>query len=229
MTQPEAPEASDSTPVIHVHVDQPTLPRTRRRIILTTLSVVASFILGAFSPPIAEKIVDHFESAMNPPAPCPGSTGVIPEDYGVRSDIIIAIRPSTTIGCFRPAPLELVDGQDFSGWIEWKNHSAKQQDGVVLRLNLPSGVTLVPKTSIVVNSKAPKGGPIGEQLTTTGYDFGSYAPDGNFWVQYDLHFDAPSTMKCGMNRFALFGERLESKASGAQLREAAPLEYRRAC
>lgn len=230
MTQPEEPEAADSAPVIHVHIDQPTPTRARRRTVLTTLSLVVSFVLGAFTPPIAGKVVDHFDSVMNPPVACHGSSGFLEKDYGVRSDIIIMIRPSTTIGCFKAEPVHLVDGQDFSGWIEWKNHSTKQQDGVVLRLNLPEGVTLVPRTSILVTSKHPHGGPpLGEQLTTTGYNFGSYAPEGNFWVQYDLHFDAPSSMKCGLNRFALFGERLESKSSGAQLTEAAPLDYTRAC
>lgn len=230
MTQIEAPEPEASRPVLHVHVDQlPTPKRTLRQRLGAVAIGVISFVLGAFAQPAASWAFDAIGEKVNPPAQCKTGISPLAGDPGVRSGLVVVMRPSTNIGCFTTGPVDLVDGQDFSGYVYWRNPSAEQQDDVTLSMTLPDGVSLVPGTTVVVNSKAPSGGALGDDFASTGYNFGSYSGHANFWVQFDLHFDEPASSGCGENRFAVFAHRLQSNARGAQLSEAGVLRHVKAC
>lgn len=190
------------------------------------LGAVGLIITGALLAPVAEKVVELLWPTLT--APCSDRETFLPNDHGVNSGLRLSLRPSTSTGCFTSAGISALEGQDFSGFLEWTNLSDEQQDDVAVKMLLPDGVTIVPNTSVLVTSKTPTGALISDDLvTSTGINVGSYGPGGNFIVQFTLHFSAPATTTCGTNDMPISAYRFGF--DGPQLHETVPVTYHRSC
>lgn len=202
--------------------------KKQRRRVLAAFEAVGLLVLGGLIPPTVAWIYGRIDKAtVDAPAVCKDAPQLLPNDHGVSSDVRLLVRPSTTSGCFMATRVDLLTGQDFSGFIEWTNRTSKREDNVSIKLALPDGLSVVPGTSVFVASNHPKGAKFSDGIATSGLNVGSYAPGGNFYIQFDLHFTAPASMRCGTNRFAIFGYRVAFR--GPELNESVPLTYLRAC
>lgn len=122
----------------------------------------------------------------------------------------------------------MLEGQDFSAFLEWRNLGENQQDDVSLKLLLPDGVSLVPGTSVLVTGTNRDGVVIGDGLSTSrGVNLGSYAPGGNLIVQFTLHFSAVTATSCGTTELPLAAYRFAF--DGPQLHETVPIALARVC
>ena len=221
MGQELAPDDSDQ-----IDASLESRPWWRSKKLWGPLGAVGLIIIGALLAPVAERVIALVWPTLT--APCSDTDKFLPNDHGVNSGLRLQLRPSSSTGCFTSAGISALEGQDFSGFLEWRNLGDQQQDNVSVKMLLPDGVTLVPNTSVLVTSKTPTGASISDDLvTSTGVNLGSYAPGGNFIVQFTLHFSAPATMTCGKNELPISAYRFAF--DGPQLHETVPISYQRSC
>ena len=87
--------------------------------------------------------------------------------------------------------------------IEYMNTGTFRQDNVTLRVSLPSGFTLVPGTTDVMNSTNPEGIRISDGIPGVGVNVGNYSPGASAYVIFTVQAAAPSEFECGENRGVL--------------------------
>ncbi|MDB5187048.1 MAG: hypothetical protein JWM07_520 [Candidatus Saccharibacteria bacterium] len=85
--------------------------------------------------------------------------------------------------------------------IEYKNTGTAQQDNVVVKDQLPAGVTYVAGSSKLYNSKNPAGKVLTDGVTaTTGINIGSHAAGANSFVVFKAKIAKNADLaKCGSN------------------------------
>jgi uncharacterized repeat protein (TIGR01451 family) len=84
--------------------------------------------------------------------------------------------------------------------LSYQNTGTTQQNDVVIKDTLPKGMTYVADSTFVTNSVSPKGAKGKEGITTsTGVNYGSYAPKGNLFVQFSATVPKGDQLKCGDN------------------------------
>lgn len=96
--------------------------------------------------------------------------------------------------------LDVAQGETVDYLIYYKNTGSTQQDNVVIKDTLPTGMTYVAGSSTLGNSQNPNGAKISDNVTTSGVNIGSYAANGNAWVIFSAKVgqneDLPA---CGSN------------------------------
>lgn len=91
-------------------------------------------------------------------------------------------------------------GEKVNYLLTYQNTGTTQQNNVILRDTLPTGVTYVDGSTVVTNSVSPKGAKGKDGVTTTaGVNYGSYAPRGNLFVQFSATVPDADKLKCGKN------------------------------
>jgi uncharacterized repeat protein (TIGR01451 family)/LPXTG-motif cell wall-anchored protein len=86
--------------------------------------------------------------------------------------------------------------------IQYKNTGSTQQDNVVIKDQLPAGVTYVPGSTQISNSNTnnqwkPS---TNNDITTQGINIGSHAPNGNTYLKFKAKItDNDKLEKCGIN------------------------------
>lgn len=91
-------------------------------------------------------------------------------------------------------------GEKVKFLLSYKNTGTTQQNNVILRDMLPSGMKYVNGSTMVANSVSPKGAKGKDGITTaTGINYGSYAPKGTFFVQLSATVPGKEALKCGRN------------------------------
>lgn len=91
-------------------------------------------------------------------------------------------------------------GETVDYLIEYKNTGTVQQNNVVLKDQLPQGMTYVAGSSILGNALHPSGIKTNDGITTaSGINIGSYGPGGNAWVIFSAKVPSESSLQCGTN------------------------------
>jgi len=84
--------------------------------------------------------------------------------------------------------------------ISYKNTGTTQQDNVSVRDTLPAGVTYVPGSTLIANSvTGGKYKSTVDGITTTGYNAGSYQPQGDVYFKFSAKLPEVAALKCGTN------------------------------
>lgn len=92
-------------------------------------------------------------------------------------------------------------GETVDYLIQYKNTGNTQQDNVVVKDTLPSGMTYVEGSTVLGNSKTPAGAKISDNVTKTGVNIGSYAAGANAWVIFSAKVAANDNLPtCGPNK-----------------------------
>ena len=86
--------------------------------------------------------------------------------------------------------------------IEYKNTGTIQQNNVVIKDVLPKGVSYIPGSTLIANSKTGSQWKPAESdaITTGGINIGSYAPGGNAFVKFSAKINDLSALDCGDNK-----------------------------
>ncbi len=95
--------------------------------------------------------------------------------------------------------LTVQPGQTVDYLLSYKNTGTTQQDNVILKDKLPAGMTYVAGSTSVANSANPNGAKGDDGVTTTGINYGSYAPNGNLFVKFSAKVPSADKLKCGKN------------------------------
>lgn len=82
--------------------------------------------------------------------------------------------------------------------LTYQNTGSVDQNKVLIKDQLPSGVTYVPGSSILANSVNPNGVKTDDGVTVGGLNIGSYKPRGNAGVKFSATI-ASNLEKCGPN------------------------------
>lgn len=91
-------------------------------------------------------------------------------------------------------------GETVDYLVEYKNTGSVQQDNVVLKDQLPAGMTYVAGSSVLGNALHPSGIKTNDGITAGGINIGSYAPGGNAWVIFSATVPAESKLECGTTK-----------------------------
>lgn len=84
--------------------------------------------------------------------------------------------------------------------IRYKNTGNVTQENVVVKDQLPAGVTYVAGTTVLANGNNPDGKAINDDVTTKGVNIGTYAPGASAWVRFSAQVAANSSLAtCGQN------------------------------
>lgn len=98
-------------------------------------------------------------------------------------------------------------GEKVNFLLSYQNTGTTQQNNVILRDTLPAGMTYVAGSTIVTNSVSPNGAKGADGVaTTTGVNYGSYAPRGNLFVQFSATVPSADKLKCGKNELVNTGQ-----------------------
>lgn len=91
-------------------------------------------------------------------------------------------------------------GETVDFLIKYKNTGEVQQNNVTFRDKLPAGLTYVAGSTVLGNSKTPKGAKVSDNLTTAaGINVGSYAKGANAWVIFSAKVAEKEQLACGAN------------------------------
>jgi len=92
-------------------------------------------------------------------------------------------------------------GETVDYLINYKNTGSIQQDNVVVKDQLPAGMTYVAGSSVLGNALHPSGIKTNDGVTSsTGINVGSYGPGGNAWVIFSATVPANDKLPvCGNN------------------------------
>jgi hypothetical protein len=196
-----------------------------RRWVRGVLAVLL-LLVGAIASPVAQRMVDNvWPVAISPPAGCwdkgnPGESGVN------APALLFFVRPSSS-SCYTTSVSPLVDGQDVLGIAGFVNRSARQEDNVSIRLELPPGMTLVPGTSRAFNARYPNGVAITDELAGRGINFGSYKAGANYYLEFELRYSEPVGLTCGVHYLGAFLSRIASNSPA--VRETVTFTYTKPC
>lgn len=98
-------------------------------------------------------------------------------------------------------------GEKVNFLLTYQNTGTTQQNNVILRDTLPTGMNYVAGSTIVTNSVSPNGAKGADGVTTaTGINYGSYAPRGNLFVQFSATVPSADKLKCGKNELVNTGQ-----------------------
>lgn len=86
-------------------------------------------------------------------------------------------------------------GVDFL--LAYANTGTTEQDNVVLKDILPSGMVYVPHSTVGINSNFPKGKSISDDITKKGINIGNYSPKSNAFVEFSAKIDANASLLPG--------------------------------
>lgn len=81
--------------------------------------------------------------------------------------------------------------------IEYKNTGTTQQDDVVIKDQLPKGVSYVPGTTTLANSHTDGYEKEKDSVTENGLNIGSYAPGGNAFIKFEAKVGTHKDLDCG--------------------------------
>lgn len=85
--------------------------------------------------------------------------------------------------------------------IQYKNTGSVQQDNVIIKDTLPKGVSYIPGSTYLSNSKTNSQWQKVDDdgVTGKGINIGSYAPGGNAYVKFSAKIDKLGELECGPN------------------------------
>ncbi len=85
--------------------------------------------------------------------------------------------------------------------IQYKNDSQVTMNNVVVKDNLPAGVTYIPGSTVLANGNYPTGKTVSDNIVTAnGLNIGTYAPGLTAWVRYSAKVAANDSLTvCGNN------------------------------
>lgn len=86
--------------------------------------------------------------------------------------------------------------------IEYKNTGSAKQNSVVIRDQLPAGVSYIPGSTYLATS-ATNGQYVKQSvdtITEQGINVGSYVPGGNAYVKFSAKVNAADKLACGVNK-----------------------------
>jgi hypothetical protein len=97
--------------------------------------------------------------------------------------------------------------QTLTHMIRYENTSEDTQESVVVRVNVPPGLDVVPRSTYLANSTNPDGVLVeSDNLATTGLVVGSYLPGGVAYVKFDAAFPFSGDLdQCGSHEYRLVG------------------------
>lgn len=91
-------------------------------------------------------------------------------------------------------------GETVDYLIQYKNVGQAQQDNVMVKDTLPTGMSYVNGTTVLGNAQHPAGLPTSDNLTKDGINIGSYATNGTAWVIFSAKLaDNDNLPVCGPN------------------------------
>lgn len=172
------------------------------RLISIVTCGVFSFLLGIFATPIitpwAEKPAIHFgwiDDPLKPPKPKCGDN--MPTGRGAQ--ILFEVRRSDQ-ECWQPELAPLLPSSTVELLVSYWNRSEVLQKDVTLRVGLPSGVELVPKTTRLANGTNPHGILTEDHVVHPAINVGAYRPGGAAYVILKVKISGPDAFECGSNQ-----------------------------
>ena len=90
-------------------------------------------------------------------------------------------------------------GETVDYLVQYKNTGTAQQDNVVIKDTLPTGMTYVPGTTKYGTKANPGGQQASDNITTSGINIGSYAPNAGTWAMFSAKAPAAEALECGAN------------------------------
>lgn len=98
--------------------------------------------------------------------------------------------------------VEVKNGGTVDYKIQYKNTGSTQQDNVVIKDTLPKGVSYIPGSTYLSNSKTNSQWQKVDDdgVTGKGINIGSYAPGGNAYVKFSAKVDKLGELECGPNK-----------------------------
>ena len=91
-------------------------------------------------------------------------------------------------------------GETVDFLLKYKNTGTTLQKDVVMRDELPKGMSYVKGSTTLGNPTHPQGKPASDTVTTTGLNVGSYNPGQNAWVLFSAKVDSKEVLECGIRK-----------------------------
>lgn len=90
-------------------------------------------------------------------------------------------------------------GETVDFLLQYKNTGSTVQNDVVIKDELPKGMSYVPGSAKLGNPSHPQGVKTNDGVTTTGLNVGSYNPGQNAWIIFSAKVAAKNELECGTN------------------------------
>ena len=90
-------------------------------------------------------------------------------------------------------------GETVDFLLQYKNTGTTAQNNVVIKDELPRGMTYVPGSTKLGNPTNPQGVPTNDGVTTNGINVGSYNPGQNAWIIFSAKVENKDQLECGIN------------------------------
>lgn len=87
-------------------------------------------------------------------------------------------------------------GETVDYLINYRNTGTTQQNNVVVKDELPAGMSYVNGSTVYGNSKNPNGTEASDNVTKGGINVGSYAPGANAWVIFSAKVASKEDLEC---------------------------------
>jgi uncharacterized repeat protein (TIGR01451 family) len=88
-------------------------------------------------------------------------------------------------------------GETVDFLLQYKNTGTTQQNNVVFKDTLPTGMTYVPGSTTYGNALYPSGIKASDNVTTSGINVGDYKGGGNAWAIFSATTPRADTLQCG--------------------------------
>ena len=90
-------------------------------------------------------------------------------------------------------------GETVDFLLQYKNTGTTKQSDVVIRDELPKGMTYVAGSAKLGNPSNPNGVKTDDGVTTTGLNVGAYNPGQNAWIIFSAKVPTKEALACGVN------------------------------
>lgn len=90
-------------------------------------------------------------------------------------------------------------GEKVDYLIQYKNTGTAQQDNVVIKDKLPANMQYVAGSTKFGTREKPDGQQASDNITTSGINIGSYAPNAGTWAMFSATVPAKDKLECGNN------------------------------
>lgn len=188
--------------------------------------VPGSAIMHTNAVPAGFKLSDSIVGSTGAPIGYTGPNGSVPGCFQYTGIVTIKVKVKATSFKVEKKVATPTSG----GWVEnvtvkpgetvayqigFTNTGSQKLDNVVIRDQLPKGMSIVPGSSKLFNSNYPSGTPLGTDAVVSngGIVIGNYKKDVNAFVQFKATAPAEKDLKCGVNELVNIGEaRIGDKA-----------------
>jgi uncharacterized repeat protein (TIGR01451 family)/LPXTG-motif cell wall-anchored protein len=123
--------------------------------------------------------------------------------------------------------IDVQPGKTVEYKIAYTNTGTTTQNNVVLNDTLPTGLTYVAGSTILVNPANPNGKVISDNVTKGGVNIGSYNPGSNAYIRFSATVPAESALTC--NQTSKFTNKVTAETDNGNKQDTADVSTSRTC